>query len=205
MLPTRNRPEKLKRFIQTYLETNSKSTVLVRVDNDDPMLHNYKSIDYPDEFKLLIGKPKRCVAICNELVRSFPNAPNYTLMCDDVTPEPVGWDDMLKEAAGFNCISFGRGDYTRKDGPVPCHPCIGGDLVRHLGWFFHPDFVHDLADLMWRYFGALFPNRYVFVHQVNIKHEREERSTEPKDRVTYQRLMDSGEIKKLFQGAYENT
>lgn len=205
IMPSRGKPNNVAKFINCYLDTKAKATMLIRIDNDDPAIGAYKNIMRPPNIKLLIGKPKRCVAICNELITAFPDSPNYTMMGDDCEPSPDHWDEALAEAAGFNKLSFGNGSYTGNGTCVPCHPCIGGDIVRHLGYMYHPSFIHDMADIVWTTWGKMFPDRYVHVQGVTIKHNWVGRESIREDIQTCDKLLKNENFKKQLKETYDAT
>lgn len=222
LIPSRNRPHLIKRFMEVYSSTKAKSIVVVRLDRDDPTLELYHKLNHP-KFRFAIGDPIGCPRSVNELCEAFPDAPNYLFMADDTIPKTDYWDAQLAEAAEFRNISFSDspnefrgirkkfwGNTSQKVGrkmwQAPCHPCIGGDLVHSLGWFFHPAFTHYWADEYLHNIGIKYPDRYIFVEDVYIDHLREtDRIPETREKRAFQMLMDDKREWEKIDKVFEST
>lgn len=136
-LPTRSRPNSLQRFFDHYVITKATSPGVVWLDDDDINLTLYKSIQLPANWKMVVAPNynKGTGYITNLFFEMFPNEPFYGLLGDDVIPKTYQWDRKLIETAGNDGLAYGD------DGINPshaAHPCVGGDLVRGLGWLALP-------------------------------------------------------------------
>lgn len=133
LLPSRQRPEHLRRFFDAYRETGADSQGVVWLDGDD--YDKYSDIDLPGGWHFIIHARLDSVgALTNEFFRKFPDEPWYGLLGDDVIPRTQGWDRKLIDAAGNDGLSYGNDRlYARAS-----HPVVGGDLVRELGWLALP-------------------------------------------------------------------
>jgi hypothetical protein len=152
-LPTRGRPNSLKRFAEAYLKTQSTTKIFVRLDDDDTFLKDYLTLTLPGTFIVRVGPRQGLRSAMNEVLELYPNEPYYGLGADDLVPQTIEWDKKLFEISGTTKISFPNdlGKKSKKD--LPTHPCVGGDLVRAIGWFGLPTVYHFYLDDTWKYIG----------------------------------------------------
>jgi hypothetical protein len=155
---TRNRPENCKRFIGAWIKTKASTSVYVRIDDDDSTLDELKSLPWPKEFKVVVGKREGLRAAMQELYLENPNEPWYGLLADDLVPQTENWDILLAERAGNKNISYPN-DLGGKP-KLPTHPVVGGDLTRALGWFGFPVVQHLYVDTVYQYIGNQLGNLY---------------------------------------------
>lgn len=152
---TRNRVDNCKRFIRLWKETEASSPVYLRLDDDDPALEEMKSLPWPKEFILNIGPRVRLAGSMEEMFKNYPNEPFYGLLADDLMPGTLHWDQKLINAAGLDNLSYADEVFEKRI--RICHPCVGGDLVRHVGFFAVPGIRHFCTDTFWEelyhYFG----------------------------------------------------
>jgi len=144
---TRNRVNNCKRFITLWHETKASSPVYLRLDDDDPALEEMKSLPWPKEFIMHIGPRVRLAGSMEEMFRNYPNEPFYGLLADDLIPQTMHWDQKLIDAAGLDDMSYADEVYEREI--RICHPCVGGNLVRHVGFFAMPGLKHFGTDTFW--------------------------------------------------------
>ena len=96
----------------------------------------------------------------NELYENFPNLDWYGFLADDVVPKTQEWDTALIRRAGRKKISYPNDLGKPKKQFLPTIPCVGGDLVRAIGWFGFPATHHFYTDTIWRYIGDRLDNIY---------------------------------------------
>lgn len=146
---TRNRVENCKRFIRLWHELEASSSVYLRLDDDDPALEEMKSLPWPEEFEMHVGPRIRLGGSMQEMYHAYPNEPWYGLLADDLVPQTKHWDRKLIDAAGLNDMSYPNELYEKS--VRICHPCVGGDLVRHVGFFAIPGLKHFCTDTFWEH------------------------------------------------------
>ena len=164
---TRSRPDNCLRFIQSWLDTQASSPVYVRLDNNDPYLDTLKKLPWPLGFQVHVGPRNGLARAINELYEQFPNEPWYGLLADDLKPQTINWDQKLIAAAGSLGISYPNDGGTNVD--LPTHPCVGGDLVRAIGWFGLPACQHFFVDTVWQFLGEQL-NNIQRLDQVLVEH-----------------------------------
>lgn len=144
---TRSRFSNCVRFIKSWIKTSASSPVYVRMDEDDPDLDCLLKLSWPAEFELVVGSPARIGQAMNEMFSKYPNEPWYGILADDQIPKTDYWDQRLIEAATPDQISCANDVYEKR--VRICHPCVGGDLVRTVGFFSVPTVQHFGTDTFW--------------------------------------------------------
>lgn len=133
---------------------------VLMLDDDDPMLGGYTDIHYPPTWWLRIGKRAGLAELYNRFFRESPGHPWYGIFADDVLPEG-DWDARLIAAAGSDGVAYGD------DGIGACtHFCIGGDLVREIGWLALPGLDRLYIDTTWQ---AIAESRGVLRYLPDVK------------------------------------
>jgi len=156
ILPTRSRPESCLRFINCWIETEASTPVVVRIDECDPKLKEIKSLPWPKEFSVVVGKREGVAKATNDFFISNPNEPWYGFLADDFIPKTKKWDLFLAEAAESKYISYPN-DMAKKTN-LPTLPCVGGELVRNIGYFGFPPAYHYYVDTIYQYIGSYLNN-----------------------------------------------
>lgn len=144
ILPTKGRPDSIKRFIGCYAKTQASEPMMLVMDEAD---RSYDGIELPAQFSIKRMPPHGGIVECvNAVFREHPDKTYYGIMADDVVPETPRWDVKLKEA----CLPYGIswGDDSMPDIGLPTHPFLAGDLVRKMGWVVCPSLKHWYADNM---------------------------------------------------------
>lgn len=143
LLPSRGRPRKLARFFEAYAATHATEPGIVMIEPQDR--DPYSRVTLPDGWRLVEVPPSMVSKKFNDGALVYcPGERTYQVMADDCLPETEYWDQLLLEAAGTLSVAYGN-DFI--DPPPPCgHPCIGGDLVRALGFIAPPRFGHFYWD-----------------------------------------------------------
>ena len=193
ILASRGRPHNLVRFINCWTDTNGSTPIYLRLDQCDPEIENYKKLNFPKEFNVVIGPRIKLAASSNEMFKEFPYEPWYGLLSDDLIPITTAWDIRLAEAASTNLIAQCE-DLTIHS--MRCqHPCIGGDLIRKVGWFLLPVCTHYYSELPWRELTVTHPEVYRYLTDVVVEHAHHVYGTAEKD-STYQDASDIGKQDK---------
>jgi hypothetical protein len=160
VLPTRSRPKNCTRFINAWKETGASSPVYLRIDHCDPYLDQLKNLDWPKEFNVVVGPQEGMKAALQEMFLNYPDEPWYGFLADDLVPKTIEWDKKLIEIAGTKNISYPNDLGKKRKRDLPTHPCVGGELVRAIGWFGFPTTYHFYLDTIWRYIGQQLNNIY---------------------------------------------
>lgn len=139
LLPSRGRPQKLARFFEAYAHTGAVEPGIVMIEQRD--VESYSGVQLPDGWRRVVVPESLISKKFNDAALKYaPGEPRYFVMADDCVPETPHWDALLAEKAGTKGVAWGD-DVMRRPPPLG-HPCIGGDLVRALGWIAAPGFGH---------------------------------------------------------------
>ena len=195
ILPTRSRPASCLRFINAWKATNASTPVYVRLDDDDSELESLQNLPWPTEFTMHVGPRIGLSKSINEIFEKYPNEPWYGLLADDVVPQTPHWDQLLVVAAGRINVSYPNDG--AENTKLPTHPCVGGDLVRAIGWFGFPPCYHYFVDTVWQYLGEHLHN----IHRLDsviVEHLHYSFGKSEKDQV----YQESGEKIRQDKQAY---
>lgn len=160
-LPTKGRPQNIARFVSAYKRTGSTLPVVLVINDDDVV--NYESVKLPDNFRIeTVTPPVYMGEIHNIMFTRYPNEPFYGLLADDIVPETLHWDVMLRDACMPDKIAWGF-DGIQND-RLPTHPFLGGEFVRKLGYICPHGIKSWFGDNIWKAFadtlriGRYLPN-----------------------------------------------
>jgi hypothetical protein len=185
LCPSYKRPENFARLVAACEETAPGISVIVRLDEDDPFLDQYK---IPDGWVRLVGPPTKPGLVKNEMLRAFPDESFYGIIADDVIPRTPGWNTILEQAAGDWFIAYPN-DLIRGEIQVT-HGVMGGALVRTLGWWELPGLVGLFGDTLWYELGKRLELLHYFPNVV-LEHVHWSNRKAPKDE-TYSKRMRPG-------------
>ena len=197
---TRSRFSNCARFLESWIKTSASSPVYVRMDEDDPELDRLLKLPWPPEFELVVGPQARIGQAMNEMFNKYPNEPWYGIMADDQVPKTGRWDQRLIEAAMPDQISYADDVYEKRT--RICHPCIGGDLVRTVGFFSVPTVRHFGTDTFWEQLHHSC-GKNGRLHDVVVEHAHVNFNQAPND-ATYIRSQTIRQQDKFAFKAYMN-
>jgi hypothetical protein len=147
VLPTRSRVKNCQRLIEAFASTKTNSAVYVRLDDNDPELEQMASLPWPNYCEIVIGPQVRMRAAMEEMLSQYPGEAWYGILADDAIPKTQNWDQRLIQAASPASISYADEVWEKKN--RICFPCVGGDLVRYVGFFGLPGVEHWGTDTIW--------------------------------------------------------
>lgn len=166
ILPTLHRPQNLSRFIRAYSSTGATLPIHVVFDKDD--IHRYSGVEIPEHWKKCqVPAGTRIGEIFNIIFKKYPDEDFYGMVADDVVPETLIWDIVLRDSSMPDKISWGECGIQNEK--LPVHPFIGGDLVRKLGWWAAPCLKHWFVDNVWKNIADEL-NCGVYLPQIKMSH-----------------------------------
>jgi len=147
ILPSINRPEQCKAVIDRIRSIGCNSVGVLLVNGGDPT--PYYAIDLPEGW--IFRYVKTNLGVCgamNKILRDYPDELWYGLICDDEFIYTENWDEKLIEAAGEWNIAHGNDGWQSHE-RIHGYVCLGGKLVRSLGWIALPGLWHWFVDDAW--------------------------------------------------------
>lgn len=146
ILPSRGRPNNVKRLIEAWSRTGASTPVELCLDADNAP--QYEALQMPSCWKVVVGLRSRLLSgIYNDCFKRNPDEPWYGFIADDVVPLTNDWDVRLIEAAGRAGMAVPDGGHDMNGAP---HFVLGGDLVRSVGWLSLPGLDRLYIDTVWQ-------------------------------------------------------
>ena len=175
-VPSRGRPQNIRRLLGTVEDTRVGDTVLVvGLDADDETLGDYPGMDgdeaYDGRLRYVVRDNLRKVtAWTNELVRlNLGGYRAFGQVGDDNVFSTPGWDVRIMEALEKTPFAFGNDQYpSREPGTLSCHVFMRAEVVKALGYFGPPSIAHMYVDVAWYAWGTACGITYL--HDVLIPH-----------------------------------
>lgn len=175
ILPSLGRPERA----QKVAETAPDAPILLRLHWGDKRLDDYQSIKWPKAWKVAVHPKQSLTDSLNWALETYPAERNYGFLADDTIPSPDGWWETLEKAAENRYIAYPDDGVHGKE--LCTHHCIGGDLMRAVGWWALPGLVHSFLDTVWYTIGyntdllRYVPEvRFDHLHPINKKSEMDD-------------------------------
>ena len=144
MVPTRGRPERLRKLLDSFTQTATCADITVITDPDD---RSYDGFDFGDAAVAVLEPRAYLAGKLNKTAEAFADVYRVLMwVADDHVFQTPGWDrimlDCLAEVGGSGWVY--PEDMRRND--VPEIWMASSDVVRALGWFANPVLNHFYID-----------------------------------------------------------
>ena len=152
LLPTRNRPKAVEALIAAMRATGEVPETAAMVDG--PMYQ----IEWPSNWHIYesFGHLEMQRAL-NALLRHHPSEKTYGILTDQSRPITPEWASKLEAAAGDWNIAMCNTTKPRTNPRTGLRRvttiCVGGDLVRRIGWIWLDRVCHLYGDDAWEDIG----------------------------------------------------
>lgn len=172
LIPSRDRPEQLKRAIQSVLDTSSSADVLCYIDEDQVGAYAQSGIPQGNPRVRYVEGPRiGPVASANALVDRHPEFAAYGLITDDTETITWGWDawllDAMNQFPGRLVVVSPRHNL----GEHVDMPFVSKEWIKVVGWFACPVFHH----FCWPILTGLIGEQTAIVHapgtSFSLRHE----------------------------------
>lgn len=179
LLPSYNRPELLKRFLQSYQDSKSITPCKVLVDKKDPKLKEYQELVYPEGSHLVLTEERSMGGKCRELWDQYKDLDYTILLNDDHVIKTEGWDLQLqKKITGTNVL--GTNDGWVAPSRLAGATVWSGKVLRTVGYLF-PEFIdHLYIDSIWEFLTGKAQCAQI-VMEVLVAHEHVFKEAQAKD------------------------
>lgn len=200
LLSSMQRPDGLRRFIESYRAQDEDAFVVLHLWKNDPCADEYLKVDIPDHWGLIWWDHPQWVGdLLNYTLHTEKEALYYGFLADDVelmTP----FSKVLGEAAQPGYISYPDDGINGKR--LCTHFCIGGCLARAVGWLAHPAIKHTCLDNVWHTIGM---NLELLRYKPDVRYKHWHPMTEEveKDAIHERAESVSDDDKKRFKQWYK--
>jgi len=179
LLTSLGRPDRIRRVVDSY-DWSGQPVSLVLYEGDS-RLADYLSQSWPPSWKLETVPMRGNGPTYNEILRRHPNECCYGFLADDAI---LDVPDMLSEleisASDWNIAYANDKHWGEK---LPTMPCLGGELVRAVGYLAPAHLSHWAIDTAWGELGKRIGNLRYAEH-LTYTHDNPVWGTAPDD-ATY--------------------
>lgn len=160
LLPSLNRPHKLKTFLKSLVDTKNEVEGMVLVDQKDFSLNNEAYVDIennhlPKNWKLVVTKAVTMGGKCREIIPTLDPKTKYIgiLNDDHFCKSEKCLEVLVSKLDGKNFVSANDGSINAFRLPVTA-TAWSTDLLRCLNWPIYPPFLeHLFIDNLWLQLG----------------------------------------------------
>lgn len=181
ILTSLGRPERIRKVVDSYAW--GREQVMLALYEKDKRLPEYLSQQWPVGWHVEIVPMLNNGPTYNEIFRRYPDETAYGFLADDALLTTPGMLQALEiGAANWNIAYANDGHWGDQ---LPTMPCLGGELVRAVGYLAPPHFMHWAIDTAWGELGKRLGNLRYFEH-LRYTHENPVWGSAPDD-ATYLR------------------
>ena len=168
IVPSRNRSEKVKEFINSWRETQSGySDLLLILDNDDEQLNQYPK---DKDISIYVGVRVGFGKSINKGVELYPDYKYYGIGGDDHRFRTKSWDkimiDKIEKEGGWG-ITYGNDLFQKKS--LPTATVISANIIKALGYISPPNLIHLKIDRSHKVLGEAI-GRLFYMPEIIIEH-----------------------------------
>ncbi|MBU6232205.1 hypothetical protein KGP36_06180 [Patescibacteria group bacterium] len=154
LLPTRRRIDHLRHFFNAYRDTDATAPglVIVRKGEYEELKTEYDSLKLPQGWSIRLTEAESMGGKIRETQNEWWTKEWVGLLCDDLSPETMGWDRaLIARINGWNVVSCNDGWQApkRMNGAV----LWSGDLFRAVGYIYPDGLEHMFIDDIWEGLG----------------------------------------------------
>ena len=214
LTPTRNRPEKCQRFIESIkakTKAHGRVELLFYVDDDDPSVKLYKQIEdhYTESFlrvKMLIGPAKSVSKSWNDIAH-MSNGDYMIMGNDDLVYQTESWDEKLEDRLNIledpYYMCWVNDDIN---GAKHCaFPIISREWFDTVGYF-APGVFHFGYNDTWVFDVAKRAGRFRYFGDILVKHLHFSHNPSERDDTTDRnRTQEKGNLYKKDLGIFNTT
>lgn len=117
----------------------------------DARLDDYAASEWPAGWVTQVVDMPGNGPTYNEILRRYPDEPCYGFLADDTLLDVPGMLAALERDAGDWNVAYANDQHHKE--LIPTMPCLGGELVRAVGYLAPPDMMHWGIDCIWGEIG----------------------------------------------------
>ena len=179
IVPSRGRPQNIKRLIDAWVETGAEATLLVAVDDDDREQNAYRWVMETapncEQYQLHVGRRLRLAGTLNELAVERVNRagalPNDVIgfMGDDHCPRTMQWDAHVALTLHNDGLGVAYGNDLIQGPNLPTAVFMSAAIIQTLGYMVPPGLTHMYLDNTWKTWGEGMGRLHYMPHVI-IEH-----------------------------------
>ena len=210
IMPTLSRPQQCAEVLSRITSIGHSTPGVVFVNGPDNGYLNFIEGYLPRGW-VVVFHPTNigCIGALNEVFRLYPDEPWYGFIGDDeflMVDSTYAWDTLLVASAGEWDVSHGWEDFNQGN-RAQGYVCIGGNLVRQLGYLAIPSCWHWFGfDCMYEWLSAHMAYggggclRLKLVPEVRVEHRHAYAGKSPLDACYELGRSRSEEDRNIFWG-----
>lgn len=148
IVPSRGRPENIKRLCQALVDTEAKLDLAVGVDQDDPSLEGYKDVQRDFGFDLWISQERKRFAPTVDYIsrHNYEDYKYLAWMGDDHVPHTLYWDQEYRNVLDHMGVGVVYGNDLVQGENIATQLAFTSNIVEKLGYAIPEGFVHLFVD-----------------------------------------------------------
>jgi hypothetical protein len=146
ILTSMGRAARLRAVADTY-QWGGESQVILALYAGDKQLPLYVEQEWPENWRIETVPMLGNGPTYNEILKRHPNEKCYGFLADDAILDVQGMLRMLEADAGHWNVAYANDKHH--GAAIPTMPCMGGDLVRAIGYLSPDCLIHWGIDCAW--------------------------------------------------------
>src|SRR5712664_3765282 len=131
LLTSLGRPERIRTLVNSY-QWGTESPVVLTLYDKDARLPEYLAQAWPENWSVETVPMRGNGPTYNEMLKRYPAEKCYGFLADDVTLDVENMLSFLEQEAGDWNVAYANDQHHGER--LPTMPCIGGELVRAVGY-----------------------------------------------------------------------
>jgi hypothetical protein len=179
IVPTRGRPENIRRLIETWASTGATSTLWFGIDNDDESIDLAALGEWIEgdqlsfEVRLTSGPHTSMATTLNDIaMEAIEEFPFVGFAGDDHLPRTTEWDRRIFNHLANKAPAIVYANDLMQGINLPSAVFMSSAIPRALGYFCPPQFRHLYIDDVWKAWGLGMEglHRYIYLPDVIVEH-----------------------------------
>ena len=178
ILTSMGRPDRIRGVVDSY-DWGAEKVILALYEKDK-RLPEYLAQTWPQSWKIETVPMLGNGPTYNEILQRYPHERCYGFLADDAILNVQGMLRLLEHAAGDWNIAYANDQHWGEK--LPTMPCLGGDLVRAVGYLAPQYLMHWAIDTAWGELGKKLGN-LVYREDLTYTHLNPVWGTAPDDQT----------------------
>lgn len=161
IVPSRGRPKNIAELLEAFHNTQTKATLVVVCDHDDPRLAEYNEL-----LRHPLWLPGYQLKVYERITKGMARPLNtaaaflksefdhFGFLGDDHRPRTTGWDTAITDLIDNVGTAVVYGNDLIQGEKLPTAVVMSGDIVRALDGMVPPNMIHLYLDDFWKRLGA---------------------------------------------------